>query len=95
MRDMTSAFSSRLMPLAEPGDRHHAEQKREREEPGEQREQAYALDVIGVAPVQAEPIAAMHHMPAPHHDEARQGRCVSVGAAQPEAAAAGLVEERR
>ena len=31
-------LTSRLVPLAEPGDGHHAEQEREREEPGKQRE---------------------------------------------------------
>src|SRR5262245_61944200 len=94
MQSLPHGKTSRLMPLAEPGDGHHAEQERKREEASEQREQAYPFHMIGIALVQAQPISAMHDVAAAHHDDARQWRRVGLVTSEPETAATGLVEDR-
>ena len=59
------------MAFAEPGGGQQAEQQAEGEQAREQREQAHALDVIGVALVQPEPIVAVQDLSATQHDEPR------------------------
>ena len=79
--------------FAEPGGGEKTEKKAEREKSGEERKQAHALDLIGVALVQPEPIVAMHDLTAAQHDETRQLGRLGIVTSEPEDAAAGLFDE--
>src|SRR5680860_411454 len=69
------------MPFAEPGGGQQAKQQRERQEAGEEREQPDTLDVVGVTLVQAQPVAAMHHVTAA--DQGSRGRSEASPASRP------------
>src|SRR4030067_1284733 len=94
-QDDGRASNHALVAFAEPGGGEKARQKTERKKAGEEREQAHALDVIGVALMQAEPIVAVHDMAAAKHHKPRQRRRFRIVSPPPEAAAAGLIDDRR
>jgi hypothetical protein len=62
------------MAFAVPGEGNQAEQEREREEAGEEREQADTFDPISLTLLESDPIGAMHFRAAMQQNDARQRR---------------------